>query len=409
MSYRFVHVSGVYDIIARQIESALPHDRELSYAELLEHFIAARFGWSDVYVREMNAIGNPSVLILPEPLLLRAWAHENELPYSNNPQQNRAMLLKQIAAHQPDVIFLSNLYHCDHAFRRELRQLLCKNVWVIGWRSAPTDDFGAFADLDLMLTGSPLFVEHFRKAGLRAEYLPLAFDLAILDDVPDSPQDIDFTFAGTLGNSRGNHSERFHLISSLMENTPLQIWGEVPTPYMSWPTQAAIDLSITLERIGLTDQAQKRIPGLRRVANWKQEIDESAAILKKKYPSRVHPSVFGLAYFQIMRRSRVSFNSHIDVAGSLSGNIRMFEATGIGSCLLTDWKENITNFFVPDVEVAVYRSAQEAVEKVEFLLEHPTECRAMAQAGQKRTLCQHTYKQRTQQMDVLFQSLIEQS
>ena len=32
------------------------------------------------------------------------------------------------------------------------------------------------------------------------------------------------------------------------------------------------------------------------------------------------------------------------------GNIRMFEATGVGSCLLTDHKQNLQDLFIPDEE-----------------------------------------------------------
>ena len=87
--------------------------------------------------------------------------------------------------------------------------------------------------------------------------------------------------------------------------------------------------------------------------------------------------------------------------------MRLFEATGVGSCLLTDWKENLSDFFIPDVEVVTYRSSQEATEKVKFLLEHPEQRRAIALAGQRRTLSEHTYKQRAQQLDALIQSLIK--
>jgi spore maturation protein CgeB len=74
--------------------------------------------------------------------------------------------------------------------------------------------------------------------------------------------------------------------------------------------------------------------------------------------------------------------------------MRLFEATGMGACLLTDWKPNLTELFEPDVEVAVYRTPAECVDKAHYLLEHDAERRAIAAAGQRRTLRDHTYERR---------------
>ena len=43
--------------------------------------------------------------------------------------------------------------------------------------------------------------------------------------------------------------------------------------------------------------------------------------------------------------------------------MRLFEATGSGACLVTDWKENLGELFEPDVEVVTYRSVAECVKK----------------------------------------------
>jgi spore maturation protein CgeB len=81
--------------------------------------------------------------------------------------------------------------------------------------------------------------------------------------------------------------------------------------------------------------------------------------------------------------------------------MRLFEATGVGTCLITDWKDNLHDLFEPDREVVTYRSPQECVEKVKWLLEHPQEREAIAQAGQARTLKDHTFDQRAIELDYI--------
>jgi spore maturation protein CgeB len=86
--------------------------------------------------------------------------------------------------------------------------------------------------------------------------------------------------------------------------------------------------------------------------------------------------------------------------------MRLFEATGMGACLLTDWKTDLQDIFEPDKEVVAYRSAEECVEKVNYLLHHEKERQAIAAAGQRRTLRDHTFAQRALQLDELITDLL---
>ena len=66
--------------------------------------------------------------------------------------------------------------------------------------------------------------------------------------------------------------------------------------------------------------------------------------------------------YQVLRRSTITLNSHIDMAGREAGNMRLFEATGVGAFLLTDFKDNLHTLFAPDREVAVWRSIDECLD-----------------------------------------------
>ncbi|MFC7702433.1 hypothetical protein ACFQX9_37905 [Bradyrhizobium sp. GCM10028915] len=49
--------------------------------------------------------------------------------------------------------------------------------------------------------------------------------------------------------------------------------------------------------------------------------------------------VWGVEIYQALRSSRITLNSHIDMASREAGNGRLFEATGVGTFLLTDYKD----------------------------------------------------------------------
>jgi spore maturation protein CgeB len=93
--------------------------------------------------------------------------------------------------------------------------------------------------------------------------------------------------------------------------------------------------------------------------------------------------------YSALSTAQICVNVHIDTSGNMAGNMRMFEATGMGCCLLTDYKENLRELFEPDREVITFRSATECAGKLSYLLDHPIECAKIAHAGQQRTLRDH--------------------
>jgi spore maturation protein CgeB len=146
-------------------------------------------------------------------------------------------------------------------------------------------------------------------------------------------------------------------------------------------------------------------PFLHKVTNWRQRPD-LAPVADSRIAQRAHSPVFGVEMFQQLHETRVALNSHIDISPVSASNIRLFEATGVASCLLTDDKSNLATLFEPDAEVVAYSSAEDCAEKARYLLDHPSERRAIAEAGQRRTLRDHTFAQRVAQLDEIIGSSI---
>jgi spore maturation protein CgeB len=86
--------------------------------------------------------------------------------------------------------------------------------------------------------------------------------------------------------------------------------------------------------------------------------------------------------------------------------MRLYEATGVGAMLLTDRKDNLHELFEIDKEVVSYSSKEEAAELVRYYLDHPEESQKIAQAGQARTLRDHTYEKRMSELVSILQGHI---
>jgi len=78
--------------------------------------------------------------------------------------------------------------------------------------------------------------------------------------------------------------------------------------------------------------------------------------------------------------------------------MRLYEATGVGTLLITDWKANLNELFELGNEVLAYRSPEECSEFIQYYLEHDDERKAIAAAGLQRTLREHTYYHRMQEL-----------
>ena len=59
------------------------------------------------------------------------------------------------------------------------------------------------------------------------------------------------------------------------------------------------------------------------------------------------PQVYGIDFYKCLASAKICLNIHIDLTTDFSGNMRMYECTGVGACMVTDKK--ITNSDLFDV------------------------------------------------------------
>jgi hypothetical protein len=74
--------------------------------------------------------------------------------------------------------------------------------------------------------------------------------------------------------------------------------------------------------------------------------------------------------------------------------LRDFDAPMSGSCYLTQHNDDLVKLYNIGQEIDTYRSVTECVEKVVYLLRHDTEREAIALAGRKRAMRDHTWDSR---------------
>ncbi|QJD84068.1 CgeB family protein [Cohnella herbarum] len=93
-----------------------------------------------------------------------------------------------------------------------------------------------------------------------------------------------------------------------------------------------------------------------------------------------------------------TFNQNSARITAVSPNPRTFEISASGTLQLTDWREDIAQFYVPGVEIVTYDSPEDMAAKVDYYLEHEEERQEIALRGLYRTLRDHTYVSRLNQL-----------
>lgn len=340
---------------------------ELSYQEQIRLIKLDYFGVPGSYSIWSERFGHDCELVINncEPMQ-RRWAFENNIPFAGDWQ--RMVAIEQVKQFQPDVFFMGSMFHLYGDFLDEVKKYSRK---VVGWIACPIPRGISLNQMDVILSSSPQFVSDFQKNGIQSERVIPAFDPDILKllEISNSEPEIPFSFVG--GVTR-HHKDRYKLLTQLIEKTHMELWG-----------------------YGVKPQSIKEM--LMNLLSGRHLIDPVV--------QRYRGEVWGVKMFKILNRSKITFNSHIDIAGEWCGNTRMFEATGAGTLLLTDNKKNVSELFEPGAEVVVYKSAEDAAEKVQYYLTHEEERRGIAEAGQKRTLVNYNMKDHVNRIINIFSNL----
>jgi spore maturation protein CgeB len=284
-----------------------------------------------------------------------AWARENNFKVDYK-KWIFSIPIEQIKRIKPEIFYISSMFEYYGEFLEEIKKHTKK---IFGWISCEIQKGLNLSQFDLILTSLPYYKDFFRNLGVHSELLTASFDNAVLEKFStDLDKDIDFSFIGSLTSA---HSNRIKLVKELIEKTPLLVFGK-----------------------GVDAIPDKR--------NFFQRIFKASI-----YYQRYRGEAWGLDMYKVLRRSKITFNAHIDIAKHFAGNIRMYEATGIGTLLLTDGKHAPNKPFSND-EVVYYDSVQDAVEKVNYFLEHEEERNAIAQKGQFRTISDYSAENTARKM-----------
>jgi hypothetical protein len=336
---RILLVDTFYGAFLDAHYQARPRLADAPYEEQWQALMGTHFGTADAYSHNLAKLGvAASELIANAEHLQRAWAREQGMALEGD-----ALVLEQVRRFEADVVYLQNMRVLADSTIAALRG---EGRFVVGQIASAAPPSERTRLFDLVLTSFPHYIDRFHSLGVASEYFRIGFDTRILDDLDSAPPQRDVVFVGAL--NRVRHRAGSTAFNRAARDVPIEFWGY---DLRGWPPWSRI-------RRGYRGEA------------W------------------------GLAMYRLLREARISLNRHIAQAEGHANNMRLYEATGVGSLLLTDEGSNLADLFEPGREVVTYASVDDLVEKARHYLAHEDERRTIAAAGQARTLRDHTYELR---------------
>ena len=98
----------------------------------------------------------------------------------------------------------------------------------------------------------------------------------------------------------------------------------------------------------------------------------------------------------------ITRKAHASVFASSSS--RPFELAALGACMVCNPYAGIETWFEPEKELIVVHSAEEAIERYNWLLQHDDIRRTIGRAARERLLKEHTFRHRARQLVEIIQT-----
>lgn len=392
MSFRLFTISTMYPGSLKSFYIKNGSSATLDYSEHFDRLIQSTTEFAGSYLKTFIKLGvDAGAVIANDEILQKKWRSENQ----QNSDSYKNLLFQQVKNFNPDVLWIDNLSLTDADWLKEIRMIVPSLKLILAYHCSPFAP-GIIARLkyvDFIITCTPGLKRDIEEMGYRAFLVYHGYDEEIAERLrsKESGMKHGLIFSGSLATGKGYHGKRIELIEKLIRSeADITLYADLEKHYRIKAKQSLYLINEFLDKVRL-EKIKSYFPFLKygetRIKNYSRQLK-----------NKTHDPVYGLDMYALLRDSKVVLNYHIGVAGNYAGNMRMFEATGTGSCLLTDNKSNISDLFEPGREIVVYNNIEDCIDKAKWLLNNEEERSNIALAGMKRTLASHTVEKRCLQI-----------
>lgn len=400
MSFNLINLSSVYP---GHLEAFYRRNQgldELSYDEHYNLLLKESTEFAGSYTRAFIRLGVTAHCIFGNDRKLQnKFADENGIKTRNTDD----LFFRHIKIRQPEVLWMENLNFINSDWIRKIRDEIKSIRLVVAYHCAPYSKIllDKLKSVDFVITCTPGLKSAFEREGIKTYHVYHGFDRDLLSRIDSHVGDPerDLVFSGSLFPGGSLHNDRIRMIERIIsEGIGLELYVNLEKKSRIKIKQSIYSLFRILNNMGI-----KRLTDNIRIFDYARSpvVNYSEKLLQSN-----HQPLYGIEMYNLLRMSKIVLNNHVGVAGDYAGNMRLFEATGVGTCLLTDNKKNLGDLFNINDEVVVYDNAEDCIKKVKWLLANEDERKRIALSGQQRTLKSHSVNDRCKMiLDIISREL----
>jgi spore maturation protein CgeB len=367
-----------YEVYLNYFYKKNPSIGNLSFEEHRQKIFDDHFGWPSELATYMNKNGYEVEFIIDnDELLQKKWAKENNLKDINQSMWKELIVLNQIYEFKPDLLLIPNPKIDTYVYIDGAKGDYKKLAFYLGH---DLSNEKLIKQADILFTINKKYV-YDRFPNIENLYhLGVAFPYEVLEKTRDVKVKYDVIFTGSISSQ---HTRRAEVLAYLVKNNiDLRIYGCVTRTNLIGKVRKVAGDIIKRKSFIKALESIKDI-----VIPSDSEFDRNAKILSKVCLS----PVYGVDYYQCLASARICLNIHIDISTKFSGNIRMYESTGVGTCLLTDKKETNGDLFEVNKEIIEFDSKEGLLKILEDVKNNNyIEVDKIAERGQKKTLTKYS-------------------
>lgn len=363
-----------YPIYLSYFYQKYPEVLDLLFEEHRQRLFDDHFGWPADLSQHMNQQGiDTEFIIANAESLQKKWAKEQGFKNFNERNWEKAIALEQIRRFRPDVLWIPNPTEKASLYLDGAEGYYKKLMFWLGHDEIPKGDILQRADYLITPHPERILKHHPQVRNLVSVHA--GFSPKILNQLGAVKKKYDIVFLGSI---TPEHQRRVEILSYLIKNgIDLKIFGTILGSGRKYMLKG-----------GGKDLRKRRYKqGVKSLAKsfWGSTYMKNVATIK----TVLKPAVFGMGYYRTIAQARVGLNTHGDVEEN-HGNMRMFETTGVGTCLITEDVEANAEIFGSGKEIMTFNSKEhllDLLQKVDF---QSKQIQDIAYAGQQRTLRDHS-------------------
>jgi len=389
-------------------------------------------------------------IIFPDIDFLRALAIESKFSGSifknSDPYK---FLIEYLSLLSPDILHIyAGANHCiTRKYRNQIRRNINHLIITAQWGDELNPKLYNYkeylGDLDYVFTSSNFYSDKFNEISVPNKVIGNCFDDSIKFD-KNRNKKFDAIFCGTTGYLSFEHIDRFHILRYLLLNQSVTIFGDDSNIYRERNLLTVflyllykiplfildffyifLKISSYILRknffrkfediVGLIIVFKnQKLPYIYLYYSMFPHPDPDATYFFDKLPlakefskSFNDQKILGSDYYSLLSQSKIIINIHRSEIGDV-GNIRVYEALGVNSLLITDhYKELKEHGLIEGKDFIGFTDELDLKDKIDFYLSNDDLREKIALSGHKKVMKFHTASNRAKQMSETFYDLLD--